>query len=94
MASVLASLSPRPKAYNQLAQLKSDDCSQSQNEAFADELDMPQPSFSIAIDNDIDPADAFYAAPSRLSIPLEDEQNGRSVEIVKGAASERPAEKF
>lgn len=56
---------------------------------FEDELDLPQPRFSIAIDEGDD--DSFQEAPPRLSMPLDDaDHTGRSIEIGRRAIIEQP----
>lgn len=67
------------------------DASKQRNDyAFEEELDIPQPRFSIAIDEDEGDTDSFHEYAPRLSMALEEgEQTARSVEIARRAISER-----
>lgn len=59
-------------------------------EELEDNLDLSQPRFSIAIDDEED-----GEAPTRLSIPWEDEeQTARSIEIGRHAVNENPEGRF
>ena len=60
------------------------------DENFHDELDLPQPTFSIAIDDDIFEEDSLPDAPPRFSMPLDDIENTRaSIEVGRRATSDR-----
>ena len=60
-----------------------------QDDAFDDSQDLPQPRFSIAIDDVTGEDDSFNERPPRLSMPLEDgDQTGRSVEVARRAAND------
>jgi len=73
------------------AQPQSNKPDQIPTEDFDDGLDLPQPRFSIAIDEGVVEDDSFSEAPPRLSMPLEEvEQTGRSIEIGRRAISEQP----
>ncbi|KAK4697897.1 hypothetical protein P7C71_g242, partial [Lecanoromycetidae sp. Uapishka_2] len=61
------------------------------DENFEDELDLPQPRFSIAIDDGTIDDDSFQEGPPRLSMPLDEaDQTGRSIEIGRRAINEQP----
>lgn len=62
---------------------------QTTNEELESGLDLPQPHFSIAMDDEADGDDVPGEVPPRLSMPLEgEEQTGRSIEVGRYAASE------
>lgn len=60
-------------------------------EAVEDEWDLPQPRFSIAIDDDAANPNDFQDPPPRLLMASEDDiQAGRSVEVARRAIGDQP----
>ncbi len=89
MAPVLAPISQPPRASPPLLAQERSTWKQTANEELEDELDLPQPRFSIAMDDEADGDDDSGEVPPRLSMPLEDgEQTGKSIEIGRYVASE------
>lgn len=87
LAPISQPLKPSPPA----AQPQSNKPERILNEDFDDELDLPQPRFSIAIDDGISDDDSFQEVPPRLSMPMNKaDQTGRSTEIGRRAISEQP----
>lgn len=72
----------------------------SPKETLDDDTDLPQPSLSIAIEDETDGNDSFGQAAPRLSMALEDgEITGRSIEVARHVATESrkgqpPSERF
>lgn len=86
MVTVLAPTSQLTDIFPQPIQSDSNILSVSENE-----LDLPQPRFSIAIDDEASDNDSFLAAPLRLSMQAENsEYTGRSVEIARRTVCEKP----
>jgi len=95
MRPVLAPASRPPDPTPQSGHSHSNDLEGTRDEEFEDELDLPQPSFSIALDDDVSSTNDFQEAPPRLSMPLEDgEQTVRSVELPRRAVGERSQSRF
>ncbi len=89
MASVLAPTSQLIRLSPQPPHRESNPWERTARNELDDDLDLPQPVFSIAIDDEADGDDSFGEAPPRLSMQLEDgEQTGRSIEVARNVASE------
>lgn len=90
MASVLAPASQPTRPSPSDAAWAQSLCEQTALEELEDNLDLSQPRFSIAIDDEED-----GEAPTKLSIPLEDEeQTARSIEIGRHVVNENAKGRF
>lgn len=62
-----------------------------ESNSIEDDIELQQPSFSIAIEDRADEGDNFQLAPPQLSMPLQvGEQTGRSIEIGRRALDDQP----
>lgn len=62
---------------------------ESPEDDLGDDTDLPQPHFSIAVDDATDADDSFDQAAPRLSMPFDDgEITGRSIEVARNVTTE------
>ena len=76
-------LAPASRPLAQHVKTNSDSLKQIHDEEFEDELDIHQPSFSIAIDNDEADTYDFHSPPPLSELPEDGEQTGGSFEVAR-----------